>query len=228
MVSIEPSFDMLDRHIKPERDYRYPPPPHTLFDVPADPVAFPPDAFTYDPASLYPEPPYGRSSPAAPVDERSNLSSASAASSAVGSPQSNHGQLAPVPGWAAPQAMNVSPNIVGHAEYLGATEYGAFPGMDEYGAFDFGAGKPPGFVGELETVSTRVPVFPQRASVSSASGVPFLSPSTPNVSHSPQLASTAEWEASPQTPQGFSKGFVSQNGPNFAAAPLQSSCSFFL
>ncbi|KAK3293389.1 uncharacterized protein B0H64DRAFT_211682 [Chaetomium fimeti] len=209
-----PPFEVLDRHIKPERDYRYPPPPQ---------------APSYDPATLYPEPTYGRSSPSAPVDERpSNLSSAPAVSSAVGLPQSNHDQLAQFPGWAAPQTMNVSPNIVGHAEYLGATEYGtAFPGMEEYGAFDFGGGKPPRFVGELESVSTRVPVFPQRASLSSASGVLFLSPSTPNASHSPPLTSAAEWDVSPQTPQSFSKGFVPQNGTSFAA-PLQSSCSLSL
>lgn len=254
MVSIEPPFELLDRHIKSERDYRYPPPPQALYDIPAEPLAFPQDPFAYDPSALYPEHAFGRSSPAAcPVDERSsNLSSASAASSAVGSPQSNHDQLAQVPAWAAPQTMTVSPNIVGHPEYLGPAEYGAFTGMDEYGAFEFGGGKPPGFVGELENVSaTRVPVFPQRASVSSASGlggraevgqevpvsplsapphgysaafVPFLSPSTRNASHSPPLTSPQGWDASPRTPRGISKGFYSHSG-NFV--PLQS-CSFSL
>lgn len=232
MVSIEPSFDMLDRHIKPERDFRYPPPPQAVFDVPAD-LAFQ-DPFAYDAAALCE--PYGRSSPAAAPDERSNLSSGSAASSAVGSPQSGHGRLAPVPAWAAPQALNVSPDIVGHAEYLGAAEYGAF-GMDEYAAFDFG-GKPHGFVGELEAVSTRVPSYPLGApggqapeapvSPLSASShehgggfVPFLSPSASPASHSPPLAAAAEWDLSPQTPRGFFP-----QGGNFA--PMQSSCSSFL
>src|SRR5690606_32599213 len=92
MVSIEPPFELLDRHIKPERDYRYPGPAQAAFDIPAQALAFSQDPIAYDSATLYPDNPLGCSSPAAAlVDERSsNLSPASAASSAVGSPRSSH------------------------------------------------------------------------------------------------------------------------------------------
>ncbi|SPN98797.1 uncharacterized protein DNG_01838 [Cephalotrichum gorgonifer] len=164
---------------------RYPSAPQSLFNAPMDnpmgsyaPFAGEPahtqEAFTpapamptfeYDPASLYPDhnPGFaynnnGRSSPGDDRAGSSNISTASApsaASSAVGSPQSNHGQLAPIPAWAAAQGMNVSPDIVGHPDYFSATgngagnEYGgAFPpqvNMEEYPPYDFGGGKP-GFV----------------------------------------------------------------------------------
>lgn len=120
----------------------------------------------FDPSSLYAEAPSyvynnNRSSPGGPFDDgdmragSSNLSTTSApsaASSAVGSPQSNHGQLAPIPEWAAPQTMSVSPNIVGHNDYFPhGSEYSAFgPGMDDFAPFDFNnnnnSTKPPGFV----------------------------------------------------------------------------------
>lgn len=230
MVSIEAPFDLLDRHIKTEHPYRYPPPPQALFpqaalDLTADP-------FAYDTTALYP---YSRSSPAGLPEERSassNLSSASAASSAVGSPQSNHGQLAAVPGWA-PHALGVSPDIVGHhAEYYpGTGEYGAF-GMEEYGAFDF-SGKPPGYVGELE--SARVPSFASALgadgaelgvekpvsplSVPGSGFVPFLSPSASSISYP---SPSAEWDVSPQSPHVF-EGYPQGN----LAAPMQQpSCSF--
>lgn len=225
MVSIEAPFDMLDRHIKSEHPYRYPPPPQALF-----PPALDLTADFYDTTALYP---YGRSSPAGLPDEHSapsNLSSVSAASSAVGSPQSNHGQLANVPGWA-PTAIGVSPDIVGHADYYpGTGEYGAF-GMEEYSAFDF-AGKAPGYVGELE--SARVPSFASALgtadgadmvekpvsplSVPGSGFVPFLSPSVSTVSYP---SPSAEWDVSPQSPrvfEGYPQGTL--------APPMQSSCSF--
>ncbi|CAI4212940.1 unnamed protein product [Parascedosporium putredinis] len=120
-----------------------------------------PATMAYEPPALYAEAPsymYNtRSSPSGPFDEgdmragSSNLSTTSApsaASSAVGSPQSNHGQLAAIPEWA-PQTMTVSPNIVGQHDYFPTgTEYSTFgPGMDEYASYDFCNGtKPHGFV----------------------------------------------------------------------------------
>lgn len=165
-----------------DNDYtRYPDPPQALFSsgAPVD-MGLTPDAYApftattaqemfpttmaYDPSSLYAETPSylynGRSSPGhfddgdmrAGSSNLSTTSAPSAASSAVGSPQSNHGQLAPIPEWA-PQTLSVSPNIVGHNDYFpGGSEYSTFPtGMEEYTSpFDFSNGtKPPGFVGEL-------------------------------------------------------------------------------
>ncbi|PKS11675.1 hypothetical protein jhhlp_001826 [Lomentospora prolificans] len=120
-----------------------------------------PTPMAYDHSSLYPETPNyvynNRSSPGGPFDDgdmragSSNLSTTSApsaASSAVGSPQSNHGQLAPIPEWA-PQTLSVSPNIVGHNDYFPTgSEYSAYgPGMEDFAPFDFSSGtKPPGFV----------------------------------------------------------------------------------
>ena len=232
MVSIEPPFDMLDRHIKHERDYRYPPPPQTLFDVSADPLAFQQDPFAYGPSAFYQQSTYARSSPTAhPVDDRSNLSSASAASSAVGSPQSNPGQLASVPSWAAPQSLGVTPNIVGHPEYLGAAaEYGAFTGMDDYGTFDFAGGKPPGFVGEFANVSTttsaasrpQIPFFTHRGSLSVASGL----------QSGPEGGQAAPGDASPQSASSHQPGgsFVPCLSPSISqtshSPPLASSAGW--
>ncbi|KAI3318189.1 hypothetical protein HD806DRAFT_526513 [Xylariaceae sp. AK1471] len=84
----------------------------------------------------------GRTSPSLYPDEGelrippSNLSTASATSapsSTVGSPNSNHGQLAFIPEY--PQSgISVNPSIVGSSEYFAGTEYSAFtgPGMDDF------------------------------------------------------------------------------------------------
>ena len=90
----------------------------------------------------------------------SNLSSASATSSAVGSPLSNPGQLAPVQEWSAAQGLGVSPGIVDQNDYFPGSEYSFAPqGMDGFNqTFDFAAAnsKPPGFVGELSQVPRSV------------------------------------------------------------------------
>ncbi|KAI1436036.1 hypothetical protein GGR50DRAFT_693597 [Xylaria sp. CBS 124048] len=83
----------------------------------------------------------GRTPPSLYADEgdlripSSNLSTASAPSpaSTVGSPASNHGQLAFIPEFP-PSGMGVNPSIVGSSEYFAGTEYSAFtgPGMDDF------------------------------------------------------------------------------------------------
>ncbi|GAP90784.1 putative zinc finger protein [Rosellinia necatrix] len=82
----------------------------------------------------------GRTSPGLYGDEcdmripASNLSTASAASpsSTVGSPNSNHGQLAFIPEYTT--GMNVNPSIVGSGDYFAGTEYAAYtgPGMEDF------------------------------------------------------------------------------------------------
>jgi hypothetical protein len=75
----------------------------------------------------------------------SSLSTASATSSAIGSPQSNHGQGAAVGEWSA-QGLGVRPSIVGN-DYMSAPEYGyTGTGMEDI-TFDMSTAK--GFVGEF-------------------------------------------------------------------------------
>jgi hypothetical protein len=125
----------------------------------------------------------GRSSPYAEDGEMrvpsSNLSTASApsaASSAVGSPQSNHGQLAPIPEWGQ-QGLAITPGIVGHNDhYFSGTEYNSYgPGIEDFAAaYDFSNTKPPGFVGELsqDTISApRLPRHQHSASISSCTSL---------------------------------------------------------
>lgn len=99
----------------------------------------------------------GRMSPPIFQEDRemgipSNMSTASAPSapsSAVGSPQSTHGQPAPVPEWAGPQGVALSPGIVGSHEYFTGSEYNSYApqGMEDLAHFAFAdASKPPGFV----------------------------------------------------------------------------------
>ncbi|KAL2670807.1 hypothetical protein Neosp_014609 [[Neocosmospora] mangrovei] len=73
----------------------------------------------------------------------STASAPSAASSAIGSPQSNHGQMGAVPEWA-PQGLGVQPAIVG-SDFMAGADFGSFAGagMEELN-FDFPATK--GFV----------------------------------------------------------------------------------
>ncbi|KAH7152960.1 hypothetical protein EDB81DRAFT_438979 [Dactylonectria macrodidyma] len=86
---------------------------------------------------------YDESDMRLPSSSRSTASAPSAASSAIGSPQSNHGQMGAVPDWA-PQGLGVQPGIVSN-DYMTGSEYAfAAPhGMEEL-AFDFGPTK--GFV----------------------------------------------------------------------------------
>ncbi|GJN67263.1 hypothetical protein PLICBS_001287 [Purpureocillium lilacinum] len=108
-------------------------------------------------ASLYADTPNyilnGRASPGSYHDDSdmrlpsSSLSSASAPSapsSAIGSPQSNHGQLGGVADWNA-QGMAVQPSIVGN-DYMSGAEYFPGAGIEDLGAFDFGAAQTKTFV----------------------------------------------------------------------------------
>ncbi len=138
-------------------------------------------AAAFDGSIVYADPSYHplmheRMSPLYPDDRAMrppNLSTASvtsAPSSAHGSPRSNHGQPAPVPEWAGPQGLGVSPGIVGqHDYYATGTEYATFPGhMDDFptAPFDFPQPKAAGFVGELDHVPRSHHL--QHASVSSS------------------------------------------------------------
>ncbi|KAI0898109.1 hypothetical protein F4806DRAFT_494843 [Annulohypoxylon nitens] len=77
-----------------------------------------------------------------PPSNISTASAPSAASSTVGSPSSNHGQLAFFPEYQA-NALGVHPGIVGSSDYMTGTEYTAFSGsgMEEFSMpFDKQAG----------------------------------------------------------------------------------------
>jgi len=84
-----------------------------------------------------------------PSSNLSTTSIPSAPSSNMGSPRSNHGQPPPIPEWAGPQGLGVSPGIVDQGEYFSTgTEYSAFPShhMDGFHSpFEFAQPKP-GFV----------------------------------------------------------------------------------
>jgi hypothetical protein len=180
---VDQTYNMMPRHMNSENEdfTLYPDPPHGVYTtgpmdlgMSTEAYAFPrsaqevfPTSMGYNASTLYAETPAymmnGRSSPNMYADDgelrapSSNLSTASApsaTSSAVGSPQSNHGQLAPIPEWA-PQGLGVSPGIVDQTDYFPAgTAYTSFagPAMEEF-TFDFANSKPPGFVGELTQVS---------------------------------------------------------------------------
>lgn len=143
----------------------YPEPPQNTF-ASASPmdigVTYPPTttSLSFEP-SLYAETSNyilnAQTSPGAyPEDGDMRLSSSglssssipSAPSSAVGSPQSNHGQLG-LPDWNH-QAMAVQPGIVGN-DYMAGAEYfhGPGPGMDDFTSFDFGQSK--SFVGKFSS-----------------------------------------------------------------------------
>jgi hypothetical protein len=103
----------------------------------------------------------------------STASGASATSSAMGSPHSIHGHVVPVPEWA-PQGLGLNPSIVGYDNYPHGNEYTfQTSGMDEF-ALEFNPGKPNGFVGECETITTSASrqhgsIFSNCESLSSAS-----------------------------------------------------------
>ncbi|KAJ4263166.1 hypothetical protein NW762_006788 [Fusarium torreyae] len=74
-----------------------------------------------------------------PSSSLSTASAPSAASSAIGSPQSNHGQMGAMPEWA-PQGLGLQPTIVGN-DYMGS-DFSSFPssGMEEL-SFEFPTAK---------------------------------------------------------------------------------------
>ncbi|KAI0021848.1 hypothetical protein F4780DRAFT_250382 [Xylariomycetidae sp. FL0641] len=143
-----------------EQDFMlYPEPPaHAGYSSPSLDMGMSPDSFGFphtareglptshfEPGPVYPDSNFmyqSRTSPAAyPEDGElrvppSNLSTASApsaASSTVGSPGSNHGQLAFIPEYQQ-TGFGANPGIVGSGEYMTGTEYSPFTGtgMDEY------------------------------------------------------------------------------------------------
>lgn len=140
----------------------YPEPPQNAFSS-ASPMdigaTYPPTTTSmgFEP-SLYAETPNyfltGHTSPGAyPEDGDMRLSSSglssgsvpSAPSSAIGSPQSSHGQLG-VSGWSG-HGMNVQPGIVGN-DYMAGSEYFNGSAMEDFNSFDFG-GQSKSFVGKF-------------------------------------------------------------------------------
>ncbi|KAI1371520.1 hypothetical protein F4677DRAFT_308845 [Hypoxylon crocopeplum] len=143
------SYNMFPRH---EQDFMlYPSPPLDMhmspdgFSIPRSVQDEFPQTSGYGAGPIYPDAHFmynGRTSPGGMYQDdcelpvpASNLSTASApsvASSTVGSPSSNNGQLAFFPEFQ--QGVGVNPGIVGSSDYLTGTEYTAFsgPGMDEF------------------------------------------------------------------------------------------------
>jgi hypothetical protein len=252
MVSIEPSFNMLNRHlINDQEDFTlYPEPPQGVFssaamDMPITTESFSafPTSMAYDPSGLYAEAPNyvynGRSSPGAFPDDTemrapsSNLSTASAASSAVGSPQSNHGQLAPIPEWAGAHGLGVTPSIVGQNDYFPTgTEYSTFaPGMDEFTQppFDFNNSKAPGFVGELSQISTPRVSHIHNPSISSISSVVSRA-SAESAATATAAPETPVRETALSSPVSTCSGsslvsFVSPTSASYSSPPLPNAAS---
>jgi hypothetical protein len=149
---------------------------------------------------VYAESPYvypSKSSPGLYADDSdmrvpsSNLSIASATSSNMGSPLSNHGNLAPIPEWAAPQGLGVTPGIVDQNDYFPGSEYSFASGtIDGFNpAFEFTHAKGPGFVDpslihpDVRTIA--MPGFEQQHYTAPNSAYP----ASPALSASPQLRS---------------------------------------
>ncbi|KAI1648598.1 hypothetical protein F4815DRAFT_38985 [Daldinia loculata] len=152
------AYDMFPRH---EHDFRLYPEAHpqTGYTSPTLEMHMSPGAFNiprsvqedyrpvsgYEAGSIYPETHlmysnnHNRASPSMFPDDyempASSLSTASApsetASSTVGSPNSNHGQLAFFPEYQQ-SGLGVNPGIVDSSNYFTGTEYSTYPGMDEF------------------------------------------------------------------------------------------------
>ncbi|KAK3359364.1 hypothetical protein B0T25DRAFT_588258 [Lasiosphaeria hispida] len=141
----------MDLGLSPESYASYPPRPSHASHEFATTMGY--DAN----GAIYAETPYmynAKSSPGMYPDDSdmrvpsSNLSITSGSSSNMGSPLSNHGQLAPIPEWAAPQSLGVTPGIVDQNDYFPGSEYSFAPGAIEgYNTpFEFANTKGPGFV----------------------------------------------------------------------------------
>lgn len=156
----------------------------------------------------------GHPSPGVYTDDilSSGLSAASipsAPSSAVGSPQSNHGQLG-VSDWnnnnSSSNTMSLQPSIVG-SDYMNGTEY-YHNGMDDYTTFDFGA-QPKSFVDSSlihpEIARPQMPISPYHGH--------FHHPATHAFVPSPSLSSSPQ----PNMVRPGSTSPFLQNGP-FAPA----------
>lgn len=162
---------------------RYTEPSHGVFTTGPMGMSIPAEAFNGFPTTVAFEPALyadaapnymlnGGASPNICADESdmrlpsSSLSTASATSSNIGSPLSNHGQMGAAPDWH-PQGLGVQPGIVGN-DYMTSSEYSGFaaPGMEEL-AYDFTHNK--GFVGESPAASTPRQTMFASSSSSSAS-----------------------------------------------------------
>ncbi|KAK1760918.1 hypothetical protein QBC47DRAFT_18047 [Echria macrotheca] len=200
-------------HDREEYRMHYPEPPqypHTSMDLsPESYVSYPRQpsleygtpTVGYDAnGAVYAESPFvypSKSSPGLYADDSdmrvpsSNLSIASATSSNMGSPLSNHGNLAPIPEWAAPQGLGVTPGIVDQNDYFPGSEYSFAPGtIDGFNpAFEFTHAKGPGFVDpslihpDVRTIA--MPGFEHQHYTAPNSAYP----ASPALSASPQLRS---------------------------------------
>lgn len=191
-------FTMLPRHMSEDEHEQfgsvYPDPPQSTFSAAGIDISLAPDAYfprmgqefptmmsgfdhiPYAPEGLNGWSYGGRMSPPIFQEDRelgipsnnSPTSVPSAPSSAVGSPRSNHGQPAPIPEWAGPQGVAMSPGIVGSHEYYTGTEYSFAPqGMEDLAPFAFAdTSKPPGFVGELPQTPKQHPQHQTTGSMS--------------------------------------------------------------
>ncbi|KAB5575997.1 hypothetical protein GE09DRAFT_611976 [Coniochaeta sp. 2T2.1] len=121
----------------------------------------------------------------------SNLSTASASSSNMGSPLSNPGQLAPMTEWTTPHGLGVSPGIVDGNEYFaGGNDYHYGHGIEGYNAqFEFVPAKGPGFVDPSlihpEHINSRPMAMPFEHHQFPHQNQPY--PASPGLSPSPQL-----------------------------------------
>jgi hypothetical protein len=205
MVSIaDHTFHMLSRHMSDSEESDFPlyPDPQNMFSPQNFPFnsaqnfnmdasfSYPraeegyPASTGFSSSAMYAEAPqYPIESPdlrAAPSNY-STASGPSATSSAMGSPQSIHGHIAPPPE-GAPHGLGFYPSIVGYDSFGHGSEYTfQSASMDDF-ALDFNAGKPNGFVGECKTISRSA--SRQHGSISTAESISSLStfgasPNTP-------------------------------------------------
>jgi hypothetical protein len=203
----------------------------------------------------------GRASPGAYAEDAelrvppSNMSTTSASSSNMGSPQSHNGQLAynTVPEYSH-NALGVNPSIVGHENYFTGTEYSSYVPVPMESYEMTYADNKPGFVGKLVQVPRSLPQLdssldaldtkampssaissPGSTSISSTpTGAALFSPvsSAPSSVISPVANASAQWSSpiSPKTPTNNSLSssrlsFFSQSSGHFVA-PLDSYCRF--
>lgn len=155
-----PHYSTMDLGLSPEPYSAYPRSAHE----------YPPATMGYEHGAMYAEAPYmynnGRASPGMYPDDSdivrgpaSDLSIASGSSSAMGSPLSSHGQMAPIPEWAsAPHGLGVTPGIVDQGDYFPGDYSFAPGGIEAYNpAYDFPTSKAPGFVGEFARIPRSSP-----------------------------------------------------------------------
>lgn len=216
------------RFADPSNAFHYPELPNTM------------GGFEHNPYASHVPPPWsygGAMSPPLFQEDRemgiaSNLSTASAPSvpsSAVGSPQSTHGQPAPMPDWAHQRVL--SPGIVGSHDYYAGTEYNFNPTvMDDYAPLTYTTDslKPLGHVGELPRTPTASASDQQRPSSGSPS--PYVSRRESSCTFSsesgfamdtPPEPSYAPTRRSPMSPQSSRRPsiFASPDSSNPLSSP---------